>query len=354
MSDQRDRNAAPQPPVVSGGDEQRQENTQPAGMVVFSGNGAAISPLSRGKAIAWCVAAGACAGISPILAPLFVGLGYAVLAGEGGARERLLAGVCLIAPAVLCSVLFRLTGIEDAVFSCVVGMVGSHLFVRGKLTPGVACISVAALSALFFAVSEAIARLAGTSLAAQFSAILDLYLEQFSSDSIEVSAALANMRPIVEAIWPTAFVIIAFAGFVLSIAGARVGARRQRIDVGEQVAFELFDLPLWVVGCLIASIAILALSTAVPPYEALLKTAGGTLLCSLRLAFATQGYAVLSWFRRSKGWFGLVGLAITVLAFYFEFNLFVLPIVGVLDVWINLRHLNRGARVTIQEPTDRS
>ena len=71
---------------------------------------------------------------------------------------------------------------------------------------------------------------------------------------------------------------------------------------------------------------------------------GGTLLCSLRLAFATQGYAVLTWFRHNKRWYGLVGLAIIVIAVYLEFNMFVLTIVGILDIWANLRHLSRGVR----------
>ena len=354
MSEQTDNTRPPQPPRRPGDDGQRTVNAAPTDMVAFSNGARVIKPLSFGAAVAWCVAAGVCAGISPIMSSLFVGFAYALMAGNGGMRERLIAVACTVVPAVLCVFALRFAGYEDAVFSCIVGIVGSHLYLRGKLTPGVACIAVALLSALLLGVSEAIARLAGTSLAAQFALIMDMYMETFEAASIEMSAALVQMRTIVDAIWPTAFVIIAFVEFALSIIGAKVGAGRQGVDVGTRETIEQFDLPLWMVGCLIGAILILSASRAVPSHTNLLMMVGGTLLCSLRLAFATQGFAVLTWFKHSKGLYGLVGIIITVVMLFLEINMFVLTIVGVLDVWMNMRHLTRGVRVTVQDPADRS
>ena len=347
MSDRIDNGMDPRPEQSAGDEAQR------VGTIMVPGT-PALKPLPLWQAVAWCVAAGACAGVSPIIAPLFVGFGYAILAGNGGVREQVIACAALVLSAAGSAFALRLAGVEDAVFACIVGMVGSHLYLRNKLTPGISCMSVALLSALFLAVSEGIARLAGTTLAGQFSAIMDVYLGSLDSLPIESRMLIAQMRTIVDAIWPSAFVMIAFAGFVLSIVGARLGSRRLAADTVARAPFDQFDLPLWMVACLIASIVAIAAAQALPAYTDTLLMVGGTLLMSLRLAFATQGYAVLSWFRHTRGWYGLIGLIITVIAFYLEFNMFVLTIVGVLDIWTNFRHLTRGVRVTIQDPTDRS
>ena len=353
MSDLNDNYRPPQP-QDQGGDSQRFEGSVPDGTIVPAGMRMAPKPLSFGAAVAWCVAAGACASLSPIIAPLFVGFAYTMLACTGGIRERAIGAACLIVPAVVSVFFLRAAGYEDAVFACIVGITASELYLAGKLTPSIACMSVAILSAVLFGVSEVFARAAGTTVSSIFTEAMDLYLAQLADLPIEARSLVEQMRVIVNAIWPAAFVMIAFAGFILAVGGSKVAARRQGAVVAGQAPLDQFDLPLWMVGCLIAAIVILALSQAFPAYAPTLMMVGGTLLCSLRLAFATQGYAVLTWFRHNKRWYGLVGLAIIVIAVYLEFNMFVLTIVGILDIWANLRHLSRGVRVTIQDSTDRS
>ena len=141
MSEQTDNTRPPQPPRRPGDDGQRTVNATPTGMVAVSNGARVIKPLSFGAAVAWCVAAGVCAGISPIMSSLFVGFAYTLMAGNGGMRERLIAVACTVVPAVLCVFALQFSGFEDAVFSCIVGIAGSHLYLRGKLTPGVACIA---------------------------------------------------------------------------------------------------------------------------------------------------------------------------------------------------------------------
>lgn len=353
MRDQAD-NKVPQPsqdPGHTGGLHPGGE--VPKGTIMLPDTGMPLGPLAFWKALAWCVAAGACAGFSPVVAPLFAGFGYAALAGRGNLRMRAICAIGLIVPAVACALFFRTAGIEDAVLSCVVGMTGAHLYLRNRLTPGIACICVAVIGLVLLAASELSARMAGTTLAALATEVLDDYQQALGSSSIETRMVFDQLRTLFDAIWPTAFFTIAFAEFLLSLAGALIGARRQRIDVGERVPFQHFDLPLWVVGLLIAGIVLLALSAAVPTLGDAFMLAGGTILGTLRLAFATQGYAVLSWFEHKRGWRGLIGLVITAAAFYLELNMFVLTIVGILDVWINLRHLSRGVRVTVQDPPDK-
>ena len=326
----------------------------PQGMTPYTPAAPVIKPLPFWAGIVWCVAAGACAGLSPLIAPLFAGFGFALLAGNRGARESALASVCLILPAIATSLLFKATGYEDSVFACIAGIVGADLYLRNKLTPGTACMAVAVLGTVLLVSSELVARAMGTSMATLVDGVLASYQEAFGATSMDMRLVFEQMRGIVAAIWPTAFYMIAFGGFVLAQLGAFVAAKRQRIDLGIRVPFTQFDLPLWVVALLIVALVLLAFSRALPAFEGIITMVGGTLLGTLRLAFATQGFACLSWFRSTKHLRGIIGLIITVVAAYLEFNLFVLTIVGILDVWVNFRRLPRGVKVTVQDSTDRS
>ena len=323
-------------------------------LITLSGATPGLEPLPFWRAVLWCVVSGASAGISPILAPFFVGFGHAALAGTGGARGRAISAVCLVAPAAACALLFGFAGLEDALVACAIGVTAAELYLANRLTPGSSCMAVGVMGLALLGISELIARAAGTSLSEQIATMIDYYIETLGASSIETQMVSDQMKAIVMAIWPTAFFVIVYMGFILGIAGARVGAARQGVPVGAHEPFEAFDLPLWVVGLLIGAIVLLAASSAVPAYAELLSRVAGTTLGALRLAFATQGFAVLIWFKREKAWRGLVGLIAIVIALYLEFNMFVLTIVGVLDVWLNLRRLSRGVKVTVQEDSDRS
>ena len=365
MDDRHDNGMRPQPPAGAGyeGMDREDGGSGQQALATRTPGRAALAPLPLGAVAALCVVAGLCAGVYPVLAAFAVGMGYAAFvasgsagsAGTSGSAWSRPAACALIAvPAIASALLFGLAGVEDAVAACAVGIVAAELYLRGRLGAGSACLAVAVLSSLLFAVSEGIARLAGTSLYEQFSLVIDLYLQEVGELSIDAQALLDQVKAIVEAIWPSAFSLIVFAEFALASRGAATGAARQGAAIDGNQPFVQFDVPLWVVGCLIAAIAALAAAQALPAYAGALTTVGGSLLCTLRLAFAVQGFAVLLWFMRSRGARGLMSAFIVGIAFYLELNMFVLTIVGVLDVWANLRRLNRGARVTIQDPAERS
>ena len=49
----------------------------PQGMTPYAPAAPVVKPLPFWAGIVWCVAAGACAGLSPLIAPLFAGFGFA-------------------------------------------------------------------------------------------------------------------------------------------------------------------------------------------------------------------------------------------------------------------------------------
>ncbi|MBQ3338015.1 MAG: hypothetical protein IJG82_00210, partial [Atopobiaceae bacterium] len=144
----------------------------PQGMTPYAPAAPVVKPLPFWAGIVWCVAAGACAGLSPLIAPLFAGFGFALLTGNGGVRESVLASACLIVPAIATSLLFKATGYEDSVFACIAGIVGADLYLRNKLTPGTACMAVAVLGTVLLVSSELVARAMGTSMATLVDGVL--------------------------------------------------------------------------------------------------------------------------------------------------------------------------------------
>ena len=76
---------------------------------------------------------------------------------------------------------------------------------------------------------------------------------------------------------------------------------------------------------------------------------------STSTGFASNQYLPVKHFGFSGSYFHAGAIsARTYMTYSLEFNLFVLTIVGILDVWVNFRRLPRGVKVTVQDSTDRS
>ena len=65
-------------------------------------------------------------------------------------------------------------------------------------------------------------------------------------------------------------------------------------------------------------------------------------ILAVRFALAAQGLAVLSWVIREKKPSGLMAALAVIAALYLEVQFIVMSIVGLVDVWRNFRHLERG------------
>ena len=135
------------------------------------------------------------------------------------------------------------------------------------------------------------------------------------------------------------------ATFLATALGAALVASRSSSDVARLPRLADFDLPLWVVAVLVASVAGIAFAVSVDGSASQVALAlSANVAMAVRFALAAQGLAVLVWLARGKGLGPFTSTLMGVVALYLEVQFVVLTIAGLVDVWANFRHLDRGVR----------
>lgn len=214
---------------------------------------------------------------------------------------------------------------------------------------------VVVASAAFSMVVDAVALAGmGMGLDEAMLSMLEEAARAYVGRGVEAELALATAMPVFESIWPFVYVAssllnVAFAGFGSLLGGVpqvRPGSRMSYADAQAHVPqISSFDAPLWAVGLVALAVLGIAASTLSIPEAELVRTASWTLLLSVRFIFTVQGLGVLMGMlnRWRLGCFTRV--VVIMIAVSLE-TMFVLSIIGLVDVWANFRKLPRdGARV---------
>lgn len=304
--------------------------------------------LSASSGLVFCALGGLAAASSlSIAAPALLGFGF-VAASSVDRRTKVLAAALAGAFALAFSVPSGIAAVAVALIVCLASLAAAQVISVGRMTPGTACVIVAALAALHLGADAAAAALSGTSLPAVVGGMLDAIQQQLSAASLDVSMQMREVRALFGVLWPTTYTVVALGEFLFAGAGARLAASRLGEKVSAPAQMSAFDLPLWVVVALVVGAAGLAAAlTLSEAASGALLMVTANLVMSLRFAFAAQGLAVLSWLVREKHVNPLVAGLLGVAALYLEMQYFVMTVVGLVDVWVNFRHLARG-----QKPTD--
>lgn len=160
---------------------------------------------------------------------------------------------------------------------------------------------------------------------------------------IQAEMLVQQIAPLLKAIWP--FTYVASAGMDAFAAG--IGSYLMYVrtrGIPGVPAIVTFDMPMWPVGVLAASILGLSISLAGFPGADIVLSVCATVLLSVRFIFAIQGFAVVLTFA-NRYRFGCLGRTLLlVLSIWLETMLFMVSIVGLIDVWANFRKLPRGGK----------
>ena len=160
---------------------------------------------------------------------------------------------------------------------------------------------------------------------------------------IQAELIVRQIAPVLKALWP--FTYVASAGMDALAAG--IGSYLMYVrtsGIPRVPAIAAFDMPMWPVGVLIASILGLSASLSGFPGAEVLLSASVTALMSVRFIFAIQGFAVVLTFA-NRFRFGCLGRTLLlVLSIWLETMFFIVSIVGLIDVWANFRKLTRGSQ----------
>lgn len=208
------------------------------------------------------------------------------------------------------------------------------------------CAVIVATALVNIGIEAAVATAAGSSLSQVVDGLL-AYMVSVAQDAagtgIQAELIVRQIAPVLKALWP--FTYVASAGMDALAAG--IGSYLMYVrtsGIPRVPAIAAFDMPMWPVGVLIASILGLSTSLSGFPGAEVLLSASVTALMSVRFIFAIQGFAVVLTFA-NRFRFGCLGRTLLlVLSIWLETMFFIVSIVGLIDVWANFRKLTRGSQ----------
>lgn len=206
------------------------------------------------------------------------------------------------------------------------------------------CAVIVATALVNIGIEAAVATAAGSSLSQVVDGLL-AYMVSVAQDAagtgIQAELIVRQIAPVLKALWP--FTYVASAGMDALASG--IGSYLMYVrtsGIPRVPAIVAFDMPMWPVGVLIASILGLSASLSGFPGAEVLLSVSVTALMSVRFIFAIQGFAVVLTFA-NRFRFGCLGRTLLlVLSIWLEAMFFIVSIVGLIDVWANFRKLTRG------------
>lgn len=245
-----------------------------------------------------------------------------------------------------------LDGVSNVLFAVpLVGIAAAISTLMWKRRAGVTEVSlvVTAAIALCMAVDGFTAFNAGTNLAEVTSAMLMEVARASVGRGVEAELALVSIEPLISVIWPMVYVLSAALDALVAGFGSFLGSVQRPASWGEMPApgqrlrvpqISLFDAPLWAVGVLALSVLGMGASFAAVPESQALRTVSVTLFLAVRIIFLIQGLGVILGLlgRWRIGCFGR--FAVIMVATWLEV-MFVVSIIGLIDVWANFRKLPR-------------
>lgn len=281
--------------------------------------------------------------VIPFFGVVMMGYGARELLEARGSRGFLFAvaeGIVITAVALFASSGMGMLLVGEVL--CVLGVVWCMRNHAATLA-GI-CAVVVATALVNIGIEAAVATAAGSSLSQVVDGLL-AYMVSVAQDAagtgIQAELIVRQIAPVLKALWP--FTYVASAGMDALAAG--IGSYLMYVrtsGIPRVPAIAAFDMPMWPVGVLIASILGLSASLSGFPGAEVLLSVSVTALMSVRFIFAIQGFAVVLTFA-NRFRFGCLGRTLLlVLSIWLETMFFIVSIVGLIDVWANFRKLTRG------------
>lgn len=298
----------------------------------------------------FCALGGLAATASPLAAALFVGFGMTVVSSGRPASSRALGVLAFAAPALVTGLQLDSSSLVSALVACCLAAAVACAACDGRATAGALC-ALAGMATLVQLGSDALlAAGQGTTLASSMSSLTDAYLQQLGVLGNGASEQVAIAQAILRVVWPVAYVVPALGELLLAYLGVQIAAPRMGERSLTLPRFAEFDLPLWVVALFVGGLVGLAVClTAKVETTSIGFMVAANVILAVRFAFAAQGLAVLAWFIQKRQPSRFMAALAVIAALYLEMQFIVMSIVGLVDVWGDLRHLNRGKKVTVQD-----
>ncbi len=297
-----------------------------------------------------CALGGLAATASPLATALFVGFGMTVVSSRRPISARALGVLVCVVPALAMGLQLDSSSVASALVACCLGAATAIAFCEKRATAGVLCALVGMATLVQLGSDALLAAGQGTTLVSSMSSLMDAYLQQLGLLGSEVSEQVAIAQAVLRVVWPVTYVVPALGELLFAYLGVKIASTRLGERNIELPDFAEFDLPLWVVSLFVGGLVGLAVCLTVKvPTDGVWFMAFANVVLAVRFAFAAQGMAVLAWSIRKRRPSRLMAVLAVIAALYLEMQFIVMSIVGLVDVWSDIRHLNRGKTVTVQD-----
>ena len=292
-----------------------------------------------------------------MLGTLLLALGVRILAERSGVRSFAPSLGAAAAGFALAALLLGLEALPATIVPVCAGVAIAVLMWARRATVLAVSITVAACAILGLAVDGVSLASQGLDVTQAMPALLVEASRLYAGTSIQGDLVVAAAEPIFRAVWPFVYVMTALIDVGMAGLGSFWGAQRgapgfasqQGMPPARMPKIARFDAPLWAVVLLAASIVGIAVAQAMGNGAELLLATSVTLLLSVRFIFALQGFGVL--FGLMDRWrLGCFIRAVAIVIAVWLEAMFLLSIVGLVDVWANFRKLPRNdARTEAQD-----
>lgn len=277
----------------------------------------------------------------PFVGAAMVAYGAARLFCEKSSIPEVCAAFLLSGLGVLaCSAFvgFEVSDVVFGVIDCVVAFILAQAVWARRAGITFDYIVSACVAAVMAGVVALQSYVSGISLTNALDSIFAQVFEQFSAVyGLEAATQIQGMLPLLGLLIPFGFFCLA----LIVVCASHLGGY---LAVGKQIKttwnFAEFDAPVWSMIVLVVS----ALACAVGVWWQPALGAGLSTIAALRFIFMLQGFSVLFWWLNKAKLGCILRFLVIFLAVDLELSLFVLSIVGVIDFFVNFRHLSRDKK----------
>ena len=324
------------------------------GGIVPAGDGAQAprggSSLVAGLVI--CALGGVIAGYIPMLGCFAIGYGAAITLAARNPLQALATLACTLMPAAVVALVAQVATVPSVLVACVIGIGTAWATSRSRLSLSVSFALIGCGTLALIGVDAIQLQSMDSSIADMITQLVNEYAKSIGVASVSAVAQIESLRSVLQLYWPSAYLVVALAEYLCSLLGARASVRREGLCVSMPSLVD-YDVPVWLVGVLVADILGLTAVSLVPQaYTNIVNMITANLLVALRSAFAVQGFAIIAWLIRTRHVGAFAGACTIVAGLVLEDQFYVMTIVGLVDVWKNFRHLPRGVKTTIQSNAD--
>ncbi|MCI2155647.1 MAG: YybS family protein [Olsenella sp.] len=324
------------------------------GEIVPAGSGAKAprggSSLVAGLVI--CALGGVIAAHIPMLGCFAIGCGAVITLAAHSPAQSIATLACTLLPAGVAAAVAQVVTVPSVLVACAIGIGTAWAASRNRLSLSVSFALIGCGTLALIGVDVIQLQLMDSSVADMITQLVNVYASSIGVASVSAATQIEALRATLQVYWPSAYLVVALLEFLCALLGVHASVKHEKLGVTMPALVE-YDVPVWLVGVLVADIFGLAAVGIVPQaYSNAVNMISANVLVALRIAFAIQGFAIIAWPIQTKHVGAFAGACTIVAGLFLEDQFYVMTILGLVDVWKNFRHLPRGVKTTIQSSAD--